>query len=302
MKEQAKYPIKHISLATGFSQILIRTWENRYNLLKPERTETNRRLYSEDDLQKLLAIKDAIDAGFKIGQLAGLSTMEIRDLTSRINIPGKNNKVDFGKNIDSAIDYIMRFDDFGLRKHIESQIIQYPKKDFILNFVNPLLKKIGDLWENGELRISNEHFASAAIENALGALLETPEHKGAPAVVVCAPRNQNHKLAALGAAALLSSAGFRPIYLGASVPGEEIAATALKTNAIAVALSVIYPRDDFALIEDLKLLERSLDGVYIIVGGAASDSYERNLEKSRIIFLNDLEKLPQNIQNLRKSK
>jgi DNA-binding transcriptional MerR regulator len=83
MEETAKYPIKYVSMRTGFTQNLIRTWENRYDLLEPQRTNTKRRLYTDNDIEKLLAIKKALAEGMKIGELSNMSTKEIRQIVNK---------------------------------------------------------------------------------------------------------------------------------------------------------------------------------------------------------------------------
>ena len=57
MEKMYKYPIKVVSQMTGLSVFVIRAWEKRHNVVIPSRTETNRRLYTEDDIEKLKPFK-----------------------------------------------------------------------------------------------------------------------------------------------------------------------------------------------------------------------------------------------------
>ena len=41
-----QHPIKVVARRTGLSAHVIRIWEKRYGAVEPERTDTNRRLYS----------------------------------------------------------------------------------------------------------------------------------------------------------------------------------------------------------------------------------------------------------------
>ncbi|MBT8386872.1 MAG: MerR family transcriptional regulator, partial [Ignavibacteria bacterium] len=65
-----KYPIKVVSQMTGLSAFVIRAWEKRYDAVTPARTETNRRLYSEDDIEKLRLLNEAVNKGHNIGGIA----------------------------------------------------------------------------------------------------------------------------------------------------------------------------------------------------------------------------------------
>ena len=173
-------------------------------------------------------------------------------------------------------------------------------RDFIIDHICPLLNEIGFLWEKGDLKVSSEHFASTIIANVLGALIETPKTAGAPSVVVGTPLNQNHELMAMAISVLVSTAGFNVIYIGASVPAEEIISTAEKTNALAVVLSIIYPNDDYALIDELKKLDTYLENTDIYAGGSSAKEYLDKLGSSKISYINDIEKFLKVLQSSRR--
>jgi DNA-binding transcriptional MerR regulator len=66
------HKIRTISERTGFSPGLLRAWERRYRLLEPVRLEGGHRLYSDEDLRILMRIRDLLDEGRSIGELAAL--------------------------------------------------------------------------------------------------------------------------------------------------------------------------------------------------------------------------------------
>ena len=73
MQEEPMHPMKVVSLRTGLSPHVIRIWERRYKAVVPDRSSTNRRLYSEDDIERLSLLRRATNAGYAIGQIAGLA-------------------------------------------------------------------------------------------------------------------------------------------------------------------------------------------------------------------------------------
>ncbi len=77
------YPIKYVAARTGIKAHNIRSWEERYGAVKPERSATNRRFYSDDDIQRLHLLKLAVDSGHSISAVAGLSTGELQAITGR---------------------------------------------------------------------------------------------------------------------------------------------------------------------------------------------------------------------------
>ena len=59
MENEKKYAMKVVTRRTGLTSHAIRVWEKRYNAVEPERTDTNRRLYSEADIERLIDLHRA---------------------------------------------------------------------------------------------------------------------------------------------------------------------------------------------------------------------------------------------------
>ena len=78
--EQASVPIGAVSRITGLSGHTLRKWETRYQAVVPQRTESGRRLYSQQQIQRLLLLKELSAQGFPIGQVGRLSDAELQAL------------------------------------------------------------------------------------------------------------------------------------------------------------------------------------------------------------------------------
>ncbi len=76
-QDQAKYRIGAVCRLTGLSQHVLRVWEKRYQVVKPERSESQRRLYRESDISRLTLLKALVDRGQAIGSIADLDTAEL---------------------------------------------------------------------------------------------------------------------------------------------------------------------------------------------------------------------------------
>ena len=72
MINEKRYPIKQVARRTGLSAHVIRAWEKRYQLVDPARTDTNRRLYSESDIQRLSLLGRLTGMGHAISSIADL--------------------------------------------------------------------------------------------------------------------------------------------------------------------------------------------------------------------------------------
>jgi DNA-binding transcriptional MerR regulator len=77
----AHHSIKAVSRRTGLSPHVIRIWEKRYGAVEPRRTSTNRRLYSDAEIERLNSLRLATAAGHSIGNIA---TLPLRQLNSLV--------------------------------------------------------------------------------------------------------------------------------------------------------------------------------------------------------------------------
>ena len=83
MENEKRFPIKIVAQRTGLSVHAIRVWEKRYQIVTPFRTETNRRLYSEEDIERLRLLNLATKSGYSISSVADLDHKALRDLLGR---------------------------------------------------------------------------------------------------------------------------------------------------------------------------------------------------------------------------
>lgn len=71
------YTIKNVSMITGIGVHTLRAWEKRYGVVRPERSTSGRRYYSEEDIDKLKLIATLNKTGEQISQIAKLSLEEL---------------------------------------------------------------------------------------------------------------------------------------------------------------------------------------------------------------------------------
>jgi DNA-binding transcriptional MerR regulator len=71
--EEDLIEISAVSRLTGLSTHNLRVWESRHGVVSPARSDSQRRLYSRDDVRKLGILKALVDRGFSIGRLSNLT-------------------------------------------------------------------------------------------------------------------------------------------------------------------------------------------------------------------------------------
>jgi DNA-binding transcriptional MerR regulator/methylmalonyl-CoA mutase cobalamin-binding subunit len=327
-----RHPIGAVARRTGLKQDLIRAWERRYGAVEPGRSETRRRFYSDEDIERLLLLRRVVSGGRAISQVAGLASEELQALIetepaspysprnasrtgsgSAPGIAGDDADVQAADNLDEVAEGFLnlcmarcmaaaqRLDVTEMERELERASVLFSRTHLIERLLSPLMTRIGQLWHQGTLRPIHEHMASTVVRSFLGGMTGAyhPE-VSAPHLVVTTPPRQRHELGALLAAATAAGEGWQVTYLGPDLPPEEIAAAALQTGARAVALSITYPPDDPQLSDELRRLRRLLDSeTALVVGGRACAAYAPVLQEVGAFVVDDLGALRRGINRLR---
>ena len=90
---KSTFSIKNLENLYGIKAHTLRIWEKRYNLLEPDRTDTNIRRYSLESLKRLLNVTLLYNHGIKISKIAGLSDEEIPELVRSIALKSNSEQV-----------------------------------------------------------------------------------------------------------------------------------------------------------------------------------------------------------------
>lgn len=301
-QDEPKHPIQVVARRTGLSVDVIRVWERRYQAVSPGRTENRRRLYSDADVNRLLLLRRVTEAGRRIGDVAGVPTVELARLAAAdrgaADLPVVAAPDAF---VQSCLAAVERMDPPALEGELARALVSLSLPVLLEHVVGVFMREVGERWHRGELRVSQEHLASAVVRSFLGGLFSTSNMGGTgPALLVTTPLGQEHELGALMAAVLAAADGWRVVHLAPNTPAAEIVAAAQLVNARVVALALAYPQDDPRLVQELRLLRRQLASqVAILVGGRASQGYAAVLEEIGARRLASLEEFRAALVDLR---
>ena len=312
---QRRHAIGVVARRTGLKPDLIRAWERRYGAVEPGRTETRRRHYSDADVERLLLLRRVVSTGPSISHVANLSNEELQamideDPSSRGTYPvpplppftaSRGSSGTAEPYLTLCLSAAQRLDVRDLEAQIERASVSLSRVNLLEKLLVPLMQRIGDLWQKGELRPIHEHMASAVVRSFVGTMRGAYHGNGtAPHLVVTTPARQLHELGALIAAATAGAEGWHVTYLGPDLPPEEIAAAAIQKGARAVALSIVYPPDDPLLMDDLRRLRRLLPSTTeLLIGGRAVGAYSSALEEIGARRVDDLSVLREELDSLR---
>jgi DNA-binding transcriptional MerR regulator/methylmalonyl-CoA mutase cobalamin-binding subunit len=289
------HPIKVVARRTGLTPHVIRVWERRYQAVTPQRTETNRRLYSEDDIEQLRLLRQATLAGHSIGQIATYSTEKLRELLaddavyatapsgplSRLLPPREASTRPVEYFIQESVAAIEKLDERALERTLALADMELSQPVVMDEVIVPLMVKLGDWWRDGAARAAHEHMASAVVRTQLSNMRMThAPREGAPDFVVTTPHGQHHEIGAQLAALVAAAEGWRVTYLGPNLPAPEIAAAVQLREARVLGLSICFPPEDPGVVNELRQLRRLLPpSTTVLIGGMSAPSYRGVIEE-----------------------
>jgi len=303
---EPRHGIAVVSRRTGISRLLLRAWERRYDAVRPGRTDSGRRLYSDADIHKLQILKRLTAHGHRIGDIAHLDESTLEGLAAEIaGAPAAPAPLPAATDVDdllgAALQAVADLDATRLEGLLARASVALSRPVLRRDLLQPLLVEVGERWHEGSLRVVHEHLASSVIKAFLAGLNQgQAAPAGAPVVVVTTPSGHRHELGALMAASLAAEAGWKVLYLGPDLPAEEIALAAQESHARAVVLSLVYPSDDPATMQQLRALRRFVgDGMPVLVGGRAAGAYLATLVSIDARVIDDLDGLDRELASIR---
>jgi DNA-binding transcriptional MerR regulator/methylmalonyl-CoA mutase cobalamin-binding subunit len=298
------YNIKAVARLTGVAADTLRRWESRYGVLNPERTESGYRLYSQRDVDTILWLKLRLQEGMSISRASEM-------LRQVGNVPGP--QPPFTQNNPSVLsrppsqqsgtrsfsslhaDLSAAFrgvDEVRAGEVLTDALNLYSVEDVCISVLQPALVDIGQAWQEGEVSVAVEHFASSFTRARLENLFHAGPHNAyGPLVLVgCAPE-ELHELGAMFLAVFLRRAGYRVIYLGQNVPLDSLIGMVRTTMPQAVCISASRAETASSLYELRGLLDDIEQGEghtpLLAYGGRVFNSHPHISERLGGIYLGE---------------
>jgi len=220
---KSTFSIKNLENITGIKAHTLRIWEKRYNLLHPERTDTNIRRYSLESLKKLLNITLLYNQGFKISKIAQLDENEIPILVRDIALKYSSEQI----SINALKLAMVNFDTVLFDVTFEELKKQYDFGFIFINIFMPLMRELGILWQTGAISPSHEHFITNLVKQKIHTQTELAQRdqttqQNDKIFVLYLPENEIHELGILFLNYHILSKGYKTIFLGQSLPTESL--------------------------------------------------------------------------------
>ena len=285
------YTIKQASARSGLSVPTVRVWERRYGVVRPERTATGYRLYDEDAIARLLAMRYLVEGlGIRPSQAADQvitsgAALEglIQDARAWSARGADGSKDPTGELAPSAAkDAVAAFvgatrglDLITMDRTLDEAFAAERFEAAMDHVVFPALRTIGDGWADGSIDVAMEHAASESVRRRLARFYDATGNGGrAPVVIVGLPPGSHHDLGVLAFAVAARRAGLAVLYLGANVPIESWVRAVATTGASIAVLGVVTKTDVASARRVLDTLKAIPDAPAVRLGGASAGAVD----------------------------
>ncbi|MFJ7827373.1 MerR family transcriptional regulator [Psychrobacillus sp. NPDC096623] len=288
------YTIKQVSDVTGLSKQVIRKWEERYELVQPERLENGYRVYSEKDVNALLSVKILSEKGYSIKKAIEMIEKEPDNVGAFfIAEPPKLNN--FNDYVIQLLEKGTYCNEGELNLILQQAYHQLGLDLFISNVVIPFLHEVGARWEREEWDEYQEAVSSMSVRDYLIQIRKTFQlREDAPLVIGACLPEENHELPMHIVLLQFMLRGWKTVLVGASpAPGAiESLVSKLKPKIVLLSASTTLPFErDPKLLRRLDQFAGEQDQVTFYIGGVGSHNYLKGKQLKSIHVSNDLEEV-----------
>jgi methanogenic corrinoid protein MtbC1 len=214
------FTIKDLENLSGIKAHTIRIWEQRYNFLRPKRTDTNIRFYNNDELKTILNVALLNKYGFKISHIDKMNDVEMNDRILSLSQAQAQQERIINELIQAMVDLEIEHFESTLVKYITARGIERT----ITQIIFPFLEKIGILWATNHVNPAQEHLVTNIIRQKLIVGIEsinTHMHTN-KTILLFLPEGEHHELGLLFINYLFRSRGVKILYLGSNVPVNDV--------------------------------------------------------------------------------
>ena len=275
----AEYKIKEVESLTGIKAHTLRIWEKRYGILVPERSETQIRTYSDDELTFLLNISLLNKNGIKISKIANLSKGEISKKVWELH--SSSVLETSGEHFILAL---IEMDEKLFSNTLNSLIAEVGLEAAFMNHLIPFLERIGVMFLVGSIIPAQEHFISNLIrQKVISEIDKLPiPNENRHKVLLFLPEHEWHELGLLLYQFLLRKNGISTFYFGQSLPYESLITSINLLHPEVIISSWLTSVDNTFIKNYFAKLQKDAPNALICAGGAQIKVHLTHLPKGII--------------------
>jgi MerR family transcriptional regulator, light-induced transcriptional regulator len=281
------YNIQQAADITGISKQLIRKWEERYEIIQPQRLDNGYRIYTEREISTLLTVKALTEQGYSVKQAVVMLKNKQEDPSLIQNQIPQQTMIQSEWN-----DYVMKLLQHGTHCYEEGILLNLQHAYHHLGLdrcihsvLIPFLREIGNRWETGVWSEYQESFSSLIVRDFLVQIRRNfPSKEGAPLLLGACLPGERHEIPVHLLLLQLMLIGYKTVLIGASpAPGTiEAMVKELKPAKVLLSASTTTPLEDVPLLDKLDQFASEQMGIEFYLGGEGT-IYHQALENLKSI-------------------
>ncbi len=273
----SSYTIKDLEQISGIKAHTIRIWEQRYHFLQPQRTETNIRSYSADELKVILNVSLLNKYGYKISHIDKMSPADIDEKIMGLN------QLDAEKErlVNGLIKDMVSLNMFSFERQLDTYIAQKGIEKAITEIIFSFLERVGVLWITNHINPAQEHLATNVIRQKIILGIEKLPHilKVPKQIVLFMPEGEYHEVGLLFVHFLLKQKGYGVDYLGANVPIVDLKYLTEVKKVDLLYTHITAPIKGFKMPKFMDQLGNINPHIPVVVSGQMAQEFKGALPK-----------------------
>jgi len=253
-KEAAVLRIGELSRRVGVSEHVLRAWESRYGLLRPERSAGGYRLYSQDDQSRVRRMQVHLAGGLAAAQAAQAVIAEEQPGAITAKVLDAAPRADLADTADALRQALDDLDEPLAQAVLDRLLTDFTVETVLRDVVMAYLNELGHRWARGVVSVAQEHFASNVLRGRLAGLARGWGNGRGPQALLACPPDELHDLALLAFGIVLHRGGWRIEYLGANTPMPDTIQVTSATRPGLVVLAATTPERFAQVVAELTRL------------------------------------------------
>ena len=279
------FTIKDLENLSGIKAHTIRIWEQRYSFLSPNRTDTNIRFYSNEELKTLLNVALLNKYGYKISHIDKMSETDLSEkIMSLSSFEAQQERL-----LNDLINYTINLQLDEFEQIIDSYIANKGIEKTITQIIFPYLERIGILWVTNHINPAQEHLVTNIIRQKLiiGIETATPHVDLDQSILLFLPEGEHHELGLLYMYYMLKIRGIKVIYLGSNVPLADIKFLSELKKPAFLYTHLTSVANNFNFEKFLNNVALKIPSIPMVISGQLVQTYKKKLPEN-VRFMNSL--------------
>ncbi len=286
--------IGEVARRTGVAVATLRAWERRYDLLDPDRTEGGHRLYRESDVQRVKAMSRLLADGWSAAAAAREVLREPATVTTLRPISGGGEgdtdaATALIDRLDAAID---GFDGPSADLVVDDVLARLEVPRALDEVILPVLRKVGEGWQDDPRVIAREHFATNTLRPRLQRLLRATGGVAGRTLLAATPEAEEHDLGLLASAAVAAHAGWKVHFLGSRTPTAAIERGVVQLGPEVVLVGAVFPTHAQAFLADRP----DFGSAGVVIGGPGFSPRDTQRLTNAVLHEGDIADLPATLE------